>query len=288
VPTAAVAIPHDVWYNEAMLECADGFYTVTAGVARCGVAVMGKASISGQTKTRLVPPLSYDEAAQLNTAFLQDICANLAHAGARADVAAYVAYSPAGSKAFFRAQLPASVGLIESCRPNFGACLLHAIEALFACGHESACVLNSDSPTLPTERLVQAAACLREPGDRAVLGLSDDGGFYLLGLKRAHARLFDAIDWSTERTARQVLLRAAELALEVKFLEPWYDIDDAAALRRLCAELALGDSSPPSNAAGYAAPCTRSALTQLLEHGGLAARLIDDAVVQSAAARRVS
>jgi glycosyltransferase A (GT-A) superfamily protein (DUF2064 family) len=184
--------------------------------------------------------------------------------------------------------LPAAVGLIESCQPNFGDCLLHAIQALFVLGHESACVLNSDSPTLPTERLVDAATQLHAPGDRAVLGLSDDGGFYFLGLKRAHAGLFAAIDWSTERTARQVLLRAAELGIEVRFLDAWYDVDDAAALRRLCAELSLRDWSPRPDFRGYAAPFTRAALGALLQDSDLAVRLRGDAAPGGAAVRRVS
>ncbi len=46
-------------------------------VATCGIAVMAKASAPGRAKTRLVPPLSYDEAAALNTAFLQDVTDNM-------------------------------------------------------------------------------------------------------------------------------------------------------------------------------------------------------------------
>ena len=98
-------------------------------------------------------------------------------------------------------------------------------------------MLNADSPTLPTELLVLTAELLAAPGDRAVLGPSDDGGYYLLGLKRRHERMFQDIDWSTERVAAQTLARAGELGLPIHVLPTWYDVDDAATLRRLHGEL---------------------------------------------------
>ena len=78
---------------------------------------------------------------------------------------------------------------------------------------------------------------LAQPGDRAVLGPSIDGGYYLLGVKQPHRRLFEDIAWSTEQVARQTLERAAEIGLRVHVLPPWYDVDDASSLDTLQAEL---------------------------------------------------
>src|SRR5215470_8050065 len=99
-----------------------------SGAASCGIAVMAKASLPGKTKTRLVPPLTFDEAAAFNTAFLHDVAANIAAAGQEASVACYMAYGPPGAAAFFHDHFPPSVGLIESWHPNFGDCLFVAIE----------------------------------------------------------------------------------------------------------------------------------------------------------------
>lgn len=225
------------------------------------MAVMGKASAPGRTKTRLVPPLSAADAAELNTAFLQDIIGNLQSAGREVDIASYVAFGPAGSEPFFRACLPENLPLIECCLPLFGDCLYHAVCALLQRGHAAACVLNSDSPTLPTRLLVMAARALAQPGDQVVIGPSTDGGYYLLGLKRAHRRLFDDIDWSTARVLEQTQHRAAELGLNVTLLDPWYDVDDAATLRRLSADLAADTGRATIGL--YAAPHTRAALTRL-------------------------
>jgi rSAM/selenodomain-associated transferase 1 len=199
----------------------------------CGIAVMAKASFPGKTKTRLVPPLTFDEAAAFNTAFLQDVAANIVAAGREAPISAYMAYGPPGSELFFQAALPSSVGLIESWYPNFGDCLFVAIEQVLARGHTSAVVLNSDSPTLPTGLLVETARVLAQPGDRAVLGPSNDGGYFLLGLKAAHRRLFEDVAWSTERVAQQTRERAAQIGLDVHELPEWYDVDDLASLQML-------------------------------------------------------
>ncbi len=201
--------------------------------ASCGIAIMAKASAPGRTKTRLVPPLTYDEAASLNTVFLQDIAANVMLAGRHAGIAGYAAFAPRGSEDFFNGVLPPAIGLIDACLPTFGECLLHTIDEIFARGHHSAVVLNSDSPTLPTALLVETAEMLAKPGERAVLGPSTDGGYYLLGLKTTHRRLFEDIAWSTESVAAQTLERAREIKLDVHVLPPWYDVDDGDGLRRL-------------------------------------------------------
>src|SRR5262249_20659203 len=140
----------------------------------CGIAVMAKASAPGRTKTRLVPPLTFEQAAALNTAFLRDVAGNLLLAGRHAAIAGYVAFAPAGTEEFFHRTLPPNIGLIDACLPNLGDCLLRTIEEIFARGHASAVVLNSDSPTLPTALLIEAADALTSSGGRAVLGPSTD------------------------------------------------------------------------------------------------------------------
>jgi len=207
-----------------------------SGAASCGIAVMAKASLPGRTKTRLVPPLTFDEAAAFNTAFLQDVAANVAAAGQHAPVACYMAYGPPAAAPFFQSHFP-SVGLIEAWHKNFGDCLFVAIDQVLARGHASAVVLNSDSPTLPTALLIETARVLARPGDRAVLGPSSDGGYYLLGLKAPHRRLFADVAWSTDAVARQTRERAAEIGLPVHVLPDWYDVDDAASLQTLRGEL---------------------------------------------------
>ncbi len=214
---------------------------------------MAKAPQSGRSKTRLCPPLTPDQAAALSAAFLRDTTENIAAASRHAPIVACAAYAPAGAEALIAAHLAPGTGLVlaDGSAPapggveGFGRCLLQAIAGMLAQGHAAACVLSSDIPTLPTRLLVEAAERLLAPGERGVFGACDDGGYYILGLKRAHARLFSDIAWRTRA-------RAKEIGLDLVELEPWYDVDDAASLARLTAETA-----------GYPAPATRAMLTRL-------------------------
>jgi uncharacterized protein len=252
----------------------------TAAAWSCGIAVMAKASAPGLTKTRLVPPLTYEEAAALNTAFLRDVADNILlaarNAAPHAGIVGYAAYGPPGSQEFFRRELPQSIGLMAAWLPDFGACLLHAIEQIFAPGHAGAVVLNADSPTLPTTLLNETAEMLARPGDRAVLGPSSDGGYYLLGLKVAHRRMFEDIAWSTERVAEQTLQRAREIGLDVHLLPTWYDVDDIETLRRLHVELRLDEATRTQHRAPklqpYHARHTASLLNRLWPDGNFARR----------------
>jgi rSAM/selenodomain-associated transferase 1 len=209
-------------------------------VSSCGIAVMAKASIARRTKTRLVPALDYEQAAAFNTAFLKDVAGNLLDAAQHRSIVGYMAFGPPGSEAFFREILPPQIERFESWLPAFGGCLLAAVVELFKRGHRGAIVLNSDSPTLPTSLVLEAADVLSQPGDRAVLGPAIDGGYYLLGLKHAHRRMFEDIEWSTSRVAAQTIERAGELGLDVHMLAPWYDVDDSHSLRILHGELIGG------------------------------------------------
>jgi uncharacterized protein len=241
--------------------------------AACGIAIMAKASAPGRTKTRLVPPLTFEQAAALNTAFLQDITDNLIEAGKRCNIAGYVAYGPPDAEEFFSRSLPPTIGLIEAWLPTLGDCLVRTAEQLFARGHRAAVLLNSDSPTLPTALLIETAEVLAQPGERAVLGPSTDGGYYLLGLKSAHPHMFEDIAWSTGRVAAQTLERAREIKLDVHVLPAWYDIDDIEDLDRLNNEIRRGASStsqvdarrvfhPPRTAALLQSLCLEDELTR--------------------------
>jgi uncharacterized protein len=242
---------------------------------------MAKASIAGRTKTRLVPPLTFAEAAQCNTAFLRDIADNILAASTEASIAGYIAYSPAHARPFFQENLPREIGLIEACYPTLGECLDDTIAQLLERGHRSAVVLNSDSPTLPTSFLVETAQVLARPGDRAVFGPALDGGYYLLGLKAKHHRLFEDIAWSTERVAQQTLERAAELKLLVHILPAWYDVDDVAGLEMLRAELLEGRSFAPDLCPAQPRH-TRALIQSLVETSDLKDRLSLNALRRAA------
>ena len=245
--------------------------------ASCALAVMTKAPQAGRVKTRLVPPLTPDEAAELNKCFLRDTAAAISvccsgglrspnavsarlHPGAhRAPLqcSAIAVYTPIGAESAYTDILPTNFSLLPQRGDEFGKRLYFAVEDLFKCGFASVCLIDSDSPTVPAENFAEAVQLLSIGQDRVVLGPSDDGGYYLIGVKKLERHLFEQIDWSTERVFNQTIQRATEIGLEIKLLPTGYDVDNAASLRRLCDEL-LGE-----NAAGGVAPNTRKFLVSI-------------------------
>ncbi|MDQ3174707.1 MAG: DUF2064 domain-containing protein [Acidobacteriota bacterium] len=138
---------------------------------------------------------------------------------------------------------------------------------LLAVGYESVCLIDSDSPTLPTALLQSAVAALARDGDRVVLGPADDGGYYLIGLKRAHPYLFHKVDWSTSGVLSQTIDRANAIDLEIELLPAWYDVDDGATLGRLCNELFArnGRGRSHDRLVRYEAPHTTEYLARLFK-----------------------
>ena len=232
----------------------------------CALAVMTKAPRAGMVKTRLVPPLTQNEAAKLNRSFLRDIADRISSAigetpTERAALGVGV-YTPPGAEADYENILPEEFFLIPQRGDRFGDRLFFAAEDLFKVGFASVCLINSDSPTVPAQSFSLAVKLLRLPGDRIVLGPCDDGGYYLIGLKSLRRELFEQIDWSTERVLEQTKQRGAEIEVEVKLLPVGYDVDDRATLRRLCGEL-LGENSRKD-----VAPHTQKFLREIVAREG--------------------
>ena len=229
----------------------------------CALAVMTKAPQAGQVKTRLVPPLKPDEAAALNKCFLRDTAATISYAATGKDARGIGVYTPIGAESVYADILPTNFSLLPQRGGQFGERLYFAALDLFKCGFKSVCLIDSDSPTVPAESFAQSLKHLQRPGDRIVLGPCDDGGYYLIGLKKPHTELFERINWSTERVLAQTMRNAAKIGLEVKLLPVEYDIDDRAALRRLSNELLS------QNARDCVAPNTRKFLARIAARNNL-------------------
>ncbi len=230
-----------------------------AAAGMCALAIMTKAPRAGQVKTRLVPPLAPAEAAQLNICFLRDTAAAISQAcGERARGIAV--YTPMGTEADYADVLPREFQLIPQRGNGFGERLAFAIEDLFAIGFASVCLIDSDSPTVPPRVYVGAVRSLSPHEDCVVLGPSEDGGYYLIGMQHNHHRLFENIAWSTERVLEQTKTRAAELGISLELLPTCYDVDDRQSLRRLCNELVGGNEQSTNDVARY----TREFVSKLI------------------------
>lgn len=224
---------------------------------------MAKAPRIGHAKTRLVPPLSEEDAAALSACFIRDAAENIAAAAQQATIDGYIAFAPPDAEAEFRPLLAPETRLLPSRRPGLGASLFDATADLLSAGYGSVCLINSDSPTLPNSILVAAAKTIAPAGDRLVLGPAEDGGYYLIGLKQAHRRLFEDIAWSTPQVLAQTEERGREIGLAITKLPSWYDVDDIGSLRRLNRQLEQATQGQTI----YPARHTASLLKSLLRDG---------------------
>jgi uncharacterized protein len=225
---------------------------------------MIKTPRNGFSKTRLSPPLSPEEAASISRCFLKDT-SSMIEALSKEDpfVVGVAVYTPVGTETDLAYLLPSGFKLIAQREASFGARLLGAAEDLFSVGFSAVCLINSDSPTLPFHYLQELATFLKEPRDRAVIGPSLDGGYYALGMRRAHTRLFGDITWNTERVYGETMERSKEINLPAITLPVWYDVDDQLSLDRLLSEL-FPEHANEAVPRGSPAPCTKEFLRQIL------------------------
>jgi uncharacterized protein len=224
----------------------------------CALAIMTKAPRAGTVKTRLQPPLTPAEAAELNICFLRDIAGAISEVGEHAKGVGV--FTPPGSEKEYEGILPSHFDLIPQRGDGFGERLTNATDDLLHVGFHSCCLINSDSPTAAVGAFREAMRQLQGADDRIVVGPSDDGGYYLIGMKKLYRRLFQEIDWSTDRVFAQTVERANEIGLEVHVLPRCFDVDDRGALQRLCDEL-LGENLPT-------APATKKFLTDTIAREG--------------------
>ena len=138
---------------------------------------MTKAPRAGKVKTRLVPPLTNEEAAQLNRCFLHDTgaaisvcCSALTGPTSRVIAQGVAVYTPVGAESDYADILPADFRLLAQRGENFGERLYFAAEDLFKCGFDKVCLIDSDSPTVPAENFIRAIELLSVPGDHGWRG----------------------------------------------------------------------------------------------------------------------
>ena len=229
---------------------------------KCALAVMAKAPRAGRVKTRLQPPLSAEDAAALNVCFLRDTAENIASVAAEGRAQGLICYTPVGDEIAFDGLLPEGFALIAQRGDGFGERLFCAAEDILSCGFGAVCLIDSDSPTLPTGALRQAVEELAREGERVVLGPSEDGGYYLVGMRCADARVFDRIAWSTESVYAETVERVREAGLELVELPRWYDVDDAATLGVLEGELLRSERPEFVTLDGFDATWTRKFLLE--------------------------
>jgi rSAM/selenodomain-associated transferase 1 len=211
------------------------------------LAIMAKRPRAGEVKTRLCPPLTSEEAARLAHCFLLD---KLDQVRRLPGVARFVAFSPSDAEAFFGNQIGDGFSLLPQRGNDLGERLANLSERLLGGGFAAALIIGADSPTLPDAVIHEAHEALAVGMADVVLGPADDGGYYLIGLRRPGPFLFQGIAWGTDAVLSQTLARAGMARLRTHLLPAWYDVDVEADLHRLARDLA-DDRTPALRTRSY-------------------------------------
>ena len=176
----------------------------------------------GAVKTRLTPPLTPQQAANLYTAFVVDTAATV---GASAADLKVIAHTPDDAEDSISrlVENPDDFRFWPQEEGNLGKRMNAALRRSFELGCDRAVIVGSDTPSLPHSVIDEGLELLKKTD--VVIGPSTDGGYYLVGQRGAEKQLFDGIQWSTGRVLEQSLKQLGSSSLSL--LDPWYDVDTA-------------------------------------------------------------
>lgn len=187
------------------------------------IVVMLKSPEAGAVKTRLTPPIPFEDAVGLYRCFIEDTFASIASIGT-ADV--YAAFTPANAEEDIKGLIPSDVRLMPQEGPDLGARLSNVFERLFDSGYPRVVVIGSDSPDIPAAYIEDAFAQLCGAGQRIVIGPARDGGYYLVGMNEFTPAPFAGVPWSTASVLEATLALAKSHSIAVTLLRRWHDIDE--------------------------------------------------------------
>jgi uncharacterized protein len=202
---------------------------------RGSICVFAKPPVPGRVKTRLIPILGSRGAAELAAVFLDDTWAAVSALSWAEPVLA----STETAKRNF---LPARAEVWLQGEGDLGARLEHILRRALT-DHPFAIAIGADSPGLPAKFLEQAREALARFD--AVIGPSEDGGFYLLGLRTCPEGLLSGIPWSAPTTCLETIAKLQAAGLTVYILDDWFDVDRSENLEKLSALLTARQIEAP-------------------------------------------
>ena len=205
-------------------------------VLKMWVLVFAKYPEPGRVNTRLCPPLSPVQAAEVQAACVRHVLAQVQASEASRLI---LVVSPDETQEACRTAYRTNVEVWPQGEGDLGARLTRASRRAFDSGASGVMFLGADSPTLPWSLLDALPKTLRMHD--ASLGPCDDGGYYYLAMAEHHPKLLRNIAWGTPRVVEQTRQRAREAGLRLHEAEVGYDIDHIADLRRAATDLDAAD-----------------------------------------------
>ena len=195
--------------------------------------IMTKAPEPGQVKTRLVPPLTFAEAADLARALLADQLESVAQFGG---AQLFIAFTPDEARGFFENFATLGFSCFAQKGGDLGARMSNSFKQVFEFGFGNVVLIGSDLPALPLTTFERAYASLQKSDCDLVFGPSEDGGYYLVGMGQPIFDIFQDIVWSRNDVLARSVEKLAELGVNYELLNYSYDIDTLDDLKRLLSD----------------------------------------------------
>ncbi len=186
--------------------------TALAPDSAAAIIVLAKSPVVGRVKTRLCPPCSSHQAAALAEAALSDTLTAVTSVPARRVLVLAGRPGP---------WLPAGIAVL----PQRGDGLAERLAAAFADVGGPALLIGMDTPQLSAPLLRGALRVLGDPQVDAVLGPTEDGGYWAIGLRVPCERVFSGIPMSRDDTCARQRERLSELGLRTIELPRLRDVD---------------------------------------------------------------
>lgn len=193
-----------------------------AATIKAGLFMVTRFPQPGRTKTRLIPALGPEGAAQFQRQMTEHLLTRFQRVCRKHQLALEVHFT-GGTPAQMLNWLGHQVALKPQCEGDLGRRLSHAFEQGFTTGLRRVLMVGSDCPGIGSRQIVQALTQL-ETHD-VVLGPAEDGGYYLVGLKKPQPKLFEAVSWGQSCVLQETLAIANHHDLSVSLLNPLPDID---------------------------------------------------------------
>lgn len=176
----------------------------------------------GKTKTRMIPLLGAIKAAELQQKMTEHTVSNVQQFSSNCDIKIEVHFT-GGSQQLMIEWLGKNLDYIPQTSGDLGQKMNSSFERAFNLGNQHVVIIGIDCPDINQAILNKAFTSLKEHD--LVLGVAEDGGYYLIGLNQAVPQLFHNINWGTEQVLKQTINIAQKLKLNVYYLPTLSDVD---------------------------------------------------------------